>query len=108
MLISSFQIVSFLGKERMVEFLGLKTNEERISFMYRHEAYRPLLQVFLWSINSDGVDDNTAPSPPPTSQTQSIISSDNQEGRRVVRKGRKGCNAQSSNEVNFDDPNEEL
>ena len=49
MLISSFQIVSFLGKERMVEFLGLKSNEERISFMYRHEAYRPLLQV-LWQI----------------------------------------------------------
>ena len=45
MLTPSFQIVSFLGKERMVEFLGLKTNEERISFMYRHEAYRPLLQV---------------------------------------------------------------
>ena len=45
MLTSSFQIVSFLGKERMVEFLGLKTSEERISFMYRHEAYRPLLQV---------------------------------------------------------------
>ena len=47
-----FQIVSFLGKDRMVEFLGLKTNEERISFMYRHEAYRPLLQVllkYIWS-----------------------------------------------------------
>ena len=49
MLISNFQIVSFLGKERMVEFLSLKSNEERISFMYRHEAYRPLLQV-LWQI----------------------------------------------------------
>ena len=52
LLILGFQIVSFLGKDRMVEFLGLKTNEERISFMYRHEAYRPLLQVFLkyiWS-----------------------------------------------------------
>ena len=42
-----FQIVSFLGKDRMVEFLGLKSNEERIGFMYRHEAYRPLLQVWL-------------------------------------------------------------
>ena len=47
LLTSCFQIVSFLGKERMVEFLGLKTNEERISFMYRHEAYRPLLQVLM-------------------------------------------------------------
>ena len=106
MLISSFQIVSFLGKERMVEFLGLKTNEERISFMYRHEAYRPLLQVFLWLINSDDVAADIAPLPP-ASQTPRINSSDNQEGRRVVRKGRKGCDAQSSNEVDFDDPDEE-
>ena len=42
--------MSFLGKDRMVEFLGLKSNEERIGFMYRHEAYRPLLQVWLIKI----------------------------------------------------------
>ena len=50
LLILIFQIVSFLGKDRMVEFLGLKSNEERIGFMYRHEAYRPLLQVWLIKI----------------------------------------------------------
>ena len=58
LLILGIQIVSFLGKDRMVEFLGLKTNEERISFMYRHEAYRPLLQVFLkyiWSKQNFGI-----------------------------------------------------
>merc|ERR1711990_1388603 len=48
------QIVSFLGKERMGEFLGLKTNEERISFMYRHEAYRPLLQTIKKGAGSSG------------------------------------------------------
>ena len=37
-----------------------------------------------------------------TSVIDMIISSDNQEGRRVIRQGREGCNAQSSNEVKFD------
>ena len=37
-----------------------------------------------------------------TSVIDMIISSDNQEGRRVIRQGREGCNAQSSNEVKLD------
>ena len=55
-----FQIVSFLGKDRMVEFLGLKSNEEKISYMYRHEAYRPLLQVWMIKIffTNNGDDDD--------------------------------------------------
>ena len=39
------QIVSYLGRDKMIKFLELKTPEERIQFMYRHEAYLPLLQV---------------------------------------------------------------
>ena len=39
------QIVGFLKTERLRQFCGLATSEERIKFIYKHEAYWPLLQV---------------------------------------------------------------
>ena len=39
------QIIHFLGKDRMLQFLQLSTSVERIQFMYRHEAHLPILQV---------------------------------------------------------------
>ena len=39
------QIIHFLGKDRMLQFLQLGSPVERIQFMYRHEAHLPILQV---------------------------------------------------------------
>jgi len=39
------QIVGFLKTERLKQFCSLATSEERIKFIYKHEAYWPLLQA---------------------------------------------------------------
>ena len=101
LLILGSQIVSFLGKDRMVEFLGLKTNEERISFMYRHEAYRPLLQVllkYIWSpqnfsfIEKIAILTNWIPHLIFDRGSHNDVP-DHQEGCWLIRKGGKRCNA---------------
>ena len=52
------QIVGFLKTEKLKQFCGLATSEERIKFIYKNEAYWPLLQVifiayflFYWESN---------------------------------------------------------
>ena len=41
------QIVGFLKTEKLNQFRGLVTSEERIKFIYKNEAYWPLLQVIV-------------------------------------------------------------
>ena len=39
------QIIGFLKTDKINQFRALVTAEERIKFIYKHEAYWPLLQV---------------------------------------------------------------
>ena len=43
------QIVGFLKTEKLNQFRNLVTSEERIKFIYKYEAYWPLLQVLNYS-----------------------------------------------------------
>ena len=42
------QIVGFLKTDKLNQFRGLASSEERIKFIYKNEAYWPLLQVTVW------------------------------------------------------------
>ena len=41
------QIVGFLKTDKLNQFRGLITSEERIKFIYKNEGYWPILQVNL-------------------------------------------------------------
>ena len=49
------QIVGFLKTERLKQFCSLATSEERIKFIYKHEAYWPLLQVTMHNAHLTGI-----------------------------------------------------